>query len=173
MGKVSIGLRGWRFNETDVFDQSGNLRPIDDMPHDVGQRIIRLSVVMGAPCNACWLIHGDDNLDDCAGAAVVYGEPLAEVVLCDDHEVDFLYWFHEAGGEAHRGEDEFQDAFFEWFADGGRAPDEYGGLEHVDTDPESLPNPPRPATESAPSVSDPTDQIDLRNVDLDRDHPAQ
>jgi hypothetical protein len=35
-----------------------------------------------------------------------------------------------------------KDAFHEWFADGGRAPEGYGGMEHVDTDPGSLPDPP-------------------------------
>lgn len=175
MGKVSIGLRGWRFEESDVFDESDTLRPMDEMPPDVASRVTRLSVIMGSPCNACWLLHGDDHLDECNTAAAVYGEPLAEIVVCDTHETDFRYWYQEAGGDRYRGTDEFQDAFFEWFAAGGRAPAEYDGIEHIDTDPEALPDPPRPnpQTDSASSSGPPTREIDLRETDLGRDYPSR
>ncbi|MFB6353200.1 MAG: hypothetical protein ABEJ92_03855 [Halobacteriales archaeon] len=166
MGKVSIGLRGWRFDEADVFAPDGSLRPVEEMDDDVASRVVRLTALVGSPCDACWLEHGDEHLDRCAPAAVVYGEPLAEVVLCPDHEADFLYWFREAGGDAYRGTDELQDAFHEWFLDGGRAPEGYAGLEHVDTDPADLPDPP-PVDQTALTVDVPEDRrhdIDLRNL---------
>jgi len=53
------------------------------------------------------------------------------VLLCADHEADFLYWFRELGGSEHAGSADLQDEFHEWFLDGGRAPEGYGGLEHV------------------------------------------
>ena len=140
MGKVSIALRGWRFEEEEVFAPDGRLRPLEEMPDDAAERLLRLPDLVGSPCDACWLVHGDEALEQCQVAQVVYGEPLAEVVLCDDHEDDFVYWYREAGGSAHRGEPELQDAFHEWFADGGRAPEGYEGVEHVDTDPQALPD---------------------------------
>jgi len=141
MGKVSIALRGWRFDEEEVFTEDGDLRPVDQLPAETRDRLVRLTVVAGSPCDACWLVHGDENLEACNVARVVYGEPLAEVVLCPDHEADFLYWFREAGGRAHAGAEDFDDHFYEWFDDGGRAPEGYGGVEHVDTDPDGVPQP--------------------------------
>ena len=144
MGKVSIGLRGWRFDESEVFDDDGAYLPIDEMPPDVRKRIVRLSALVTKPCDACWLVHGDEEIARANVAAVVYGEPLSEVLLCAEHENDFLYWYREDGGSRYRGEDELQDAFYEWFDDGSRAPDDYAGVEHVDTDPDDLPDPPIP-----------------------------
>jgi hypothetical protein len=122
------------------------------------------------------------------------------VVLCDDHEVDFVYWFREAGGSAYRGDPELADAFHEWFAEGGRAPEDYGGIDHVETDPDALPDPPSPAElrrrleesyegervdlrEAAEAVVDPEerttgDRIDDETlaeagVDLDADYPTK
>ena len=163
MGKVSIALRGWRFDEDEVFDENGDLRPVMEMSDATRERLVRLTVVAGQPCDACWLIHGDDNLRQCNVARVVYGEPLAEVVLCDGHEVDFFYWFREAGGSEYRGTDEFQDRFHEWFADGGRAPDGYAGVEHVDTDPDSIPEP--DPTEEVPSLEDELAEMDDEDLD--------
>jgi hypothetical protein len=166
MDKVSIGLRGWRFDEDDVLADDGSLRPVDELDADVARRIARLTALVGSPCDACWLVHGDERLDECEAAAVVYGEPLAEVVLCPDHETDFLYWFREAGGEAYAGTDELQDAFHEWFLDGGRAPEGYEGLEHVSTDQASVPTPP-PVDQTDQNVELPdADQydIDLRQL---------
>jgi len=131
MGKVSIGLRGWRFDEGDVFDEDGEIRDLDQMPADTRHRVVRLSSLMGEPCNACWLIHGEENVEECNPGTIVYGEPLAEVLLCNEHESDFLYWFRELGGEAFAGSADLQDEFHEWFLDGGRAPEGYGGLDHV------------------------------------------
>ena len=142
MAKVSIGLRGWRFEESAVFDEAGRYRPLDEMPTDTANRISRLSALVTQPCHACYLVHGEADVARCTVAEIVYGEPMAEVILCADHEPDFLYWYREAGGEALRGEAELRDAFHEWFADGGRAPAGYAGLEHVDTDPDDLPDPP-------------------------------
>ena len=174
MGKISIGLRGWRFDEEEVFDENDEYRPLEEMSEDTRERLVRLARLSSAPCDACWLIHGDENIRRCNVAAVVYGEPLAEVVLCSDHETDFLYWYAEAGGERYRGEERLQDEFHEWFADGGRAPEGYGGVEHVDTDPDDLPNPPEPDMSSLnyDLPEDRREKIDLRDVDLSQDYPS-
>lgn len=173
MGKVSIGLRGWRFDEEEVFTKDGNYRPMDEISADTQKRLGRLSALVGSPCDACWLVHGDENLPNCNVTEVVYGEPLSEVSVCSEHETDFLYWYFEHDGEQFRGEDELQDEFHEWFADGGRAPDGYGGMEHIDTDPDDLPEPPEPDLE-AMNVELPEDEkekIDLRDVDFSQDYP--
>lgn len=139
MAKVSIGLRGWRFDEDDIFTEEDELRSLDEMPLDVRNRVVRLEQLVDAPCDACWLIHGDEELQSCNPAEIVYGEPMNEVILCNEHEADFLYWYREAGGREHAGEESFQDAFHEWFIDGNRAPAVYGADEHVETAPGSLP----------------------------------
>jgi hypothetical protein len=196
MGKVCIGLRGWRFDEEAVFDREGAFRPMDEMPEETSTRLSRLTALVNRPCDACWLIHGDEEVERCNPAAVVYGEPMAEVLLCDDHEPDFVYWFREAGGGEYRGTDDVEDAFHEWFADGGRAPGGYAGLSHVDTDPDELPDPEavleaagdareRPAdgrievedansdTGAADPEAEPTeaDAEDVENLDLSREYP--
>ncbi|MFB6149149.1 MAG: hypothetical protein ABEJ48_05745 [Halobacteriales archaeon] len=172
MAKVSIGLRGWRFDEDDVFADDGTMRPLEEMPPDTRDRIQRLMVLVREPCDACWLIHGDDNRDQCNVPDVVYGEPLSEVLLCSDHEADFLYWYREEGGEAYRGEPELQDEFHEWFADGGRAPEGYGGIEHVDTDPQNVRTPPAPEfpTVDVEPTEDDAVRLDLRQFD---DEPTE
>lgn len=138
MGKVSIGLRGWRFEEEDVFAADGEIRDLAAMPEETRYRIIRLSSLMGEPCNACWLRHGEENVEQCNPGTIVYGEPLAEVLLCSEHEADFLYWFRERGGRDSAGSADLQDEFHEWFLDGGRAPSEYDGLEHVQRHPDAV-----------------------------------
>ena len=163
MAKVSIGLRGWRFDEEDVFDEEGRYRPLEEMPTDVSNRISRLSALVTAPCHACYLVHGDAEIGQCNVAEIVYGEPMAEVLLCSAHEPDFLYWYREAGGDALRGEDGFDDAFHEWFRDGNRAPEGYAGMEHVDTDPDDLPEPPDPEELSMDAACD---------LDLDVEYPT-
>ena len=164
MGKVSIGLRGWRFDESDVFTDDGEIMPIDRMDPATRERVARLREVIGSPCHACWLLHGDENLGACNVAAAVYGEPLSEVVVCDVHEPDFLYWYREEGGSEHRGEPELQDAFHEWFLDGGRAPEEYGGVEHVDTDPTAVPQ--VSGTTSAAEAEREANTVDLDSLDI-------
>jgi hypothetical protein len=168
MAKVSIALRGWRFEEEEVFAEDGRLRSFEEMPDDDAERITRLPELVGSPCDACWLVHGEEELDACEPAAVVYGEPLAEVLLCDDHEDDFVYWYRECGGSDHRGEPEFQDGFHEWFADGGRAPEGFAGVEHVDTAPQELPSLPDERT-GALDMHLPEEEktrIDLRNGEV-------
>ncbi|MFB6185688.1 MAG: hypothetical protein ABEI86_02330, partial [Halobacteriaceae archaeon] len=123
MEKVSIGLRGWRFDESEVFTDNGEYRPLDEMSKDTRKRLVRLSAIHDQPCHACWLIHGDENIEECNKAEIVYGEPLAEVLLCEEHSDDFAYWYFEEEGNQYRGEDEFQDKFHAWFADGNRAPE--------------------------------------------------
>ncbi|MFW6448630.1 MAG: hypothetical protein ACOC0X_03695 [Halobacteriota archaeon] len=171
MGKVSIGLRGWRFDETDVFTDDGELRSLEEMPPDVRNRINRLSNLVDAPCDCCWLIHGDENIRQCNVAEVVYGEPTAEVVVCGEHEADLLYWYRERGGADHRGAPSFRDAFHEWFADGGRAPPGYGPDEHVETEPEALPSF-GPVGEMEPEITPEElglerDRVDLRALKRD------
>jgi hypothetical protein len=177
---VSIGLRGWRFEEDDVFTPDGEVRPLDEMPPDARDRVLRLSALVGSPCDACWLIHGDENIERCRDADVVYGEPMAEVILCTPHESDFLYWYREEGGSIYRGSEDLEDAFYEWFADGGRAPEGYAGIEHVDTDPEHLPEPPDPGEGKpacAPDVADENDDgstgdAAAEDLDLGVDYPT-
>ncbi len=137
MGKVSIGLRGWRFDEEEVFDENGDLRPLETMEESTRNRLIRLRVLAGKPCDCCYLLS--TSAADCNEARVVYGEPLAEVLLCQVHEPEFLYWYREDGGKQKAGTDHFADMFHEWFAAENRAPPEYNGVAHVDTDPETLP----------------------------------
>lgn len=165
MGKVSLGLRGWRFEESAVFTDDGDIKPIDEMDYDTRQRVLRLRQMIGSPCHACWLIHGDDNLDACNDAAVVYGEPLGEVVVCGVHEPDFLYWFRERGGSEYRGDTELQDEFHEWFLDGGRAPEDYEGIEHVDTDPSAVPYVSR--TQSTSKAEREAHEVDLDSLDFE------
>jgi len=183
MGKVSIGLRGWRFDEDEIFTEDDNFKPMDEIPADSRKRLARLQALVNSPCDACWLIHGDAELAQCNVAEVVYGEPLSEVVLCSDHEADFVYWFAEEGGSRYKGEDELQDEFHEWFADGGRAPEGYGGVEHVETDPDDIPEPPEPDPEALNVEMDDEERerIDLRegidvddeeDLDLDTDYPT-
>jgi hypothetical protein len=176
MAKVSIGLRGWRFEEADVFTPEGEVRPLDEMPPDARERVLRLSALVGSPCDACWLIHGDEEIEQCRAADVVYGEPMAEVILCAPHEPDFLYWFREAGGSAYRGSEDLEDAFHGWFANGGRAPDGYEGVEHVDTAPEDLPDPPDPGESKpacAPGGEDDSAESDQPDLDLGADYPTE
>jgi len=142
MGKVSIGLRGWRFAEADIFNDDGMFKQLEEIPKDDRKRLLRLVSLVEQPCDACRLIHGEDEIHRARQAAIVYGEPNDEVVLCEQHESDFRYWYQEAGGSEYRGTAEFDDAFEEWFDDGGRAPDGFGSVDHVDTDPETLPDPP-------------------------------
>ena len=59
MAKLSIGLRGWRFDETEVFTDDGEMRPLMEMSEATRGRLVRLTVIAGNPCDACWLIHGD------------------------------------------------------------------------------------------------------------------
>jgi hypothetical protein len=135
MTKVSIALRGWRFDEDAVFDESGDLKALAEMPEDTRHRIIRLAQIAGDACDACWLVHGEADVEAANPGDIVYGEPMAEVVLCDEHEADFLFWFREAGGSEFAGEAEFPDRFHEWFAAGNRAQGDYGGIDHVEEDP--------------------------------------
>ena len=135
MTKVSIALRGWRFDEDEVFAENGDLEALGEMPADTRHRLIRLAQITGDACDACWLIHGEADIERANQGDIVYGEPMAEVLLCDEHEADFLYWFREEGGSEFAGEAAFPDRFHEWFADGNRAPEGYGGLEHVEDDP--------------------------------------
>ena len=192
MAKVSIGLRGWRFDEAAVFTDDGEFRPLDQVDDDTRRRLIRLTYLQGEPCDACYLIHGEADKKRCNEAAIVYGEPMEEVLLCSDHEADFLYWFREAGGSEAAGSETFRDQFHEWFAAGERAPEGYAGLDHVDTDPSGLPSPPDPddinrrlnenddgerkkidlKTGEITTVGGEDDEVDPGDVDLGREYPT-
>jgi len=158
MGKVNIGLRGWRFDE-DVLNSEGGIRPLKTMEPDVRQRLLVLADRVVDPCDACWLEYGQEKVDSCNVAEVIYGEPGGEVVVCSAHEPDFLYWFREDGGSEYAGEVTLQDAFHQWFVDGNRAPEGYGGLEHVDEDPTALPDAPDRGT-AVPGLKEEIENMD-------------
>jgi hypothetical protein len=181
---VSIGFRGWRFDEDEVFDEHGNYRPLAEMSDDTSARLRRLPTLMDRPCDACYLAHGSNDQDHNVPAAV-YGEPQAEVLVCNEHERDFYYWFLELGGDQYRGTAELQTAFREWFADGGRAPDAFEGPEHVATEPEATPEPtvPDPEILNLDVPEDEQSKLDLReemddvdeddlDLELDADYPG-
>lgn len=162
MGKVSIALRGWRFDEEEVFADDGSMRPLEELPEDTRARLVRLSELLGEPCDACWLLAEDRS--DCEVGQIVYGEPLAEVLLCIDHEPDFLYWFREEGGSEYKGQSDFADAFHAWFADGNRAPEWYDNDRHLDTDPDDVPQP-RPDPDEVEELEDAIDDLDDEELD--------
>jgi hypothetical protein len=170
MGKINIGLRGWRFDE-DVLNEEGRVRPLATMEPDVRQRLLVLADRVVDPCDACWLEYGQDRIEECNVAEVIYGEPRGEVVLCSAHEPDFLYWFREDGGSEYAGEIELQEAFHEWFVAGNRAPESYDGLEHIDEDPTALPDAPD-RSEAVPGFEEEIENLDeaeadAMDVDLD------
>jgi len=196
MGKVSVGLRGWRFEEDEIFTDSEEFKPLEEIPEDPRQRLLRLSRLIELPCDACYLIHGEADKKQCNQSAFVYGEPMDEVVLCADHEPEFVYWYQHAGGSDLRGDEEFADVFHQWFADGNRATEEFGGVDHVETDPTALPEPPSPEEihdriaadyerseidlreyideppESPTSEGDTIDDEELEELDLDTSYPT-
>jgi hypothetical protein len=142
MAKVSIGLRGWRFDEAEIFTDEGELRPLEEIPEEPRERLVRLVSLVEEPCDVCYLEYGDEEVHRCNQARIVYGEPHGEVLLCPEHEPDFIHWFREAGGSDHTGSIEFGDRFHEWVAAGNEAPEGYATVEHVDEEPEQLPDPP-------------------------------
>ena len=191
MAKVSVGLRGWRFDEDEVFTDDGEWAPLDEMSDDTRNRLLRLGMLLDQPCDACYLEHGEAEKQRANPAAIVYGEPGDEVLLCETHESDFLYWFREDGGSDLTGEEEFRDAFHEWFAAGDRAPEGYGPDEHVDEAPEALPTLPTPE-EAQRRLEDAADyeekrydlrvperdddeeseELDMDDLDLDTEYPS-
>ena len=54
-------------------------------------RLLRLTALVDAPCDACWLVHGDEEIERCNVPVAVYGEPRSEVLVCREHETDFIY----------------------------------------------------------------------------------
>ncbi|MFB6283315.1 MAG: hypothetical protein ABEK59_05185 [Halobacteria archaeon] len=112
--KISIGLRGWRFNPDDVFDADGNLKSPEEIPEDQRERIARLPDIIGNACHVCMLLNPDEGWDEWTKATVVYGEPRHEVLTCDDHEPVFETWFFDEGGEALKGSDNLADTFHAW-----------------------------------------------------------
>jgi hypothetical protein len=181
MTKVSIGFRGWRFDEDEVFDDDGNYRPLDEMSEDTRDRLGRIPMLTDQPCDVCYLEHGSADAAAADAPTVVYGEPGAEVLTCDRHEREFYYWFLEAGGREHKGTEQLQDAFHEWIAAGNRAPEGYDGPEHVETDPESVP---APAFDDLTAVDvdlpedeqarlDLLDRDEINDEDLDLDMDAE
>jgi len=190
MTKVSVGLRGWRFDAEELFTGDGNWRPLEELSDDTRDRILRLGLLVEQPCDACYLTHGEEAKNRCAPAAIVYGEPGDEVLLCEVHEADFLYWFREAGGSELAGEERFRDEFHEWFAAGNRAPEGYGPDEHVEEAPDELPDLPSPEEaqrmleesveyeevrydmREAADREESNEELDLEDVDLDTEYPS-
>ncbi len=123
--RVSIGLRGWTFDPDNVFDDDGELKSVDDIPEEDRLRVVRLTEIIGNACHVCMLRHPNEGWDVWKKADAVYGEPTTEVLVCDEHEPDFLYWYFEEGGEAYKGEEELPDEFHAWIRDGGEAPEGY------------------------------------------------
>lgn len=123
--KVSIGLRGWRFDPDAVFDEDGDLKPVEEIPEDDRLRVVRLTEIVGNACHVCMLRNPEEGWSAWRKAEAVYGEPTHEVLVCDEHEPVFLYWFWEMGGESYRGMDELQTRFHGWVEDGGEAPEDY------------------------------------------------
>jgi hypothetical protein len=154
MTKISIGLRGWRFDESTVFTDSGEFRPLASMPSDVRERLLRLNVLIDEPCDVCQLTIGAEDIGRCRPAAIVYGEPDAEVLVCDPHEPSFMFWYREQGGADLAGDVAFQSAFHRWIAAGNRAPPGYEGLEYVEEDPAAVPMP--------KSIAEMTDELNVR-----------
>jgi len=140
MAKVSIGLRGWRFDEDEILSDDEELKPLDEIPEEPRERLLRLVALVEEPCDVCYLDHGEEEVHRCNQAEIVYGEPNGEVLLCPEHEPEFIYWFREEGGSEHAGELEFGDRFHEWVAAGNEAPDGYASVEHVEEDPDDLPD---------------------------------
>ena len=140
MAKVSIGLRGWRFEEDEIFTDDEELKPLDEIPEDPRERLLRLVSLVEEPCDVCYLDYGEEEINRCNQAEIVYGEPEGEVLLCPEHEPDLLYWFREEGGSEYKGSVEFADRFHEWVAAGNEAPEGYASVEHVDEDPDGLPD---------------------------------
>jgi len=140
MAKVSVGLRGWRFDEEEIFTDDEELKPLDEIPEEPRERLVRLVGLVEEPCDVCYLEYGEAEVHRCNQAEIVYGEPRGEVLCCPEHEPDLLYWFREAGGSEHAGDLAFGDRFHEWVAAGNEAPEGYGSVEHVDEDPDALPD---------------------------------
>ena len=171
MGKVNIGLRGWRFEEDEVFGDDGRVRPIGTMDDETKTKVLRLAERIGDPCDACWLKWGREDVSRCRPGEAIYGEPGGEVLVCRTHEPDFIYWFREEGGSDLAGDVAFGEAFHDWFVDGGRAPDDYEGIEHVDEDPDAIPQAPDP-NEALPGLEEEIQAIDdedLSDLDIDVD----
>lgn len=164
MGKINVGLRGWRFDEDEVLGEDGRVRPIGTMDSDTRHRIVRLAQRVGDPCDCCWLNNGPENPELCRQGAAIYGEPGAEVLVCAEHESDFRYWFREAGGSEHAGDVGMAEEFHAWYLDGGRAPEDYGGIEHVDEDQDSLPEPPD-ISEGMPGLEEELEELDEEDLD--------
>ena len=182
MAKISVGMRGWRFEEEHILDEDGEFLPLEEMPTAERERLIRLGYIYNSPCNVCWLKHGNENVEACNVARYVYGEVFSEVLLCEEHEPVFVYWFREEGGTEYTESDDFADRFYEWYLDGGRAPEEYEGMEYVSTDPDDLPEPPEPDPEEHGELmgDDVADRVGLSEeeiansgVDLSSEYPKK
>lgn len=123
--KVCIGLRGWKFDPDNIFDAEGDMKPIDEIPEDDRLRVVRLREIIGNACHVCMLRNPEEGWDAWRKADAVYGEPTHEVLVCDEHEKEFLYWFWDEGGEEYKGENELQTRFHDWVEEGGEAPAGY------------------------------------------------
>jgi len=55
MAKVSVGLRGWRFDEEEIFTDDEELKPLDEIPEEPRERLVRLVGLVEEPCDVCYL----------------------------------------------------------------------------------------------------------------------
>ena len=55
MAKVSIGLRGWRFDEADIVSEDGVLKPLEEIPEEPRERLVRLVGLVDEPCGDRYL----------------------------------------------------------------------------------------------------------------------
>lgn len=118
-------MRGWRFDPEVVFTEDGDVKPLEEVPEPDRLRLVRLTEIIGNACHVCMLRNPEEGWDAWRKADAVYGEPTHEVLVCDEHEPVFYYWFWEEGGEMYKGEDELQREFHDWVEEGGGAPKDY------------------------------------------------
>jgi len=62
MAKVSIGLRGWRFDEDEILSDDEELKPLDEIPEEPRERLLRLVALVEEPCDVCYLDHGEEEV---------------------------------------------------------------------------------------------------------------
>ncbi|MFO7923096.1 MAG: hypothetical protein R6U58_05330 [Bacteroidales bacterium] len=46
---MSVGLRGWRFDEEEIFTDDGELKPLDEIPEEPRERLFRLVSLVEEP----------------------------------------------------------------------------------------------------------------------------
>jgi len=140
MAKVSVGLRGWRFDEEEIFTDDEELKPLDEIPEEPRERLVRLVSLVEEPCDVCYLEHGEAEVHRCNQAEIVYGEPKGEVLLCPEHEPNLIYWFRGGGRQRARRRPRVRRPLPRVGRRGQRGPGWVRPVEHVEEDPDGLPD---------------------------------